>query len=140
MQAGIGGRLNTHTRAQVLQQVSPRDDALLYADVRRAAAAPGSVRAYVEVHIEQGPVLESLGVPLGVVSAIAGQTRLSVSMTGEQGHAGTVPMHARRDTLTGAADAILAIEQLCQGARKRLLHSVFCRRDTPVPVHRESPG
>ena len=88
----------------------------LYADVQSQAAVPGSVRAYVEVHIEQGPVLEGLGLPLGVVSAIAGQTRLAVSVSGVQGHAGTVPMSLRRDALAGAADAILLIEQRCKGA------------------------
>ncbi len=88
----------------------------LYADVKRAAAPPGSVRAYLEVHLEQGPVLESAGVPLGVVSAIAGQTRLAVSLTGEQGHAGTVPMSVRKDAMAGAAAAVVAIEQRCRGA------------------------
>ena len=60
--------------------------------------------------------MEGLGVPLGVVSAIAGQTRLSVAMAGEQGHAGTVPMQLRRDALAGAAEAIVAIETRCRGA------------------------
>src|SRR5438093_6279314 len=55
--------------------------------------------AYVEVHIEQGPVLESLGLPVGVVSAIAGQSRFEITFTGEAGHAGTVPMAQRRDAL-----------------------------------------
>jgi allantoate deiminase len=74
------------------------------------------VRAYVEVHIEQGPVLEGLGLPVGVVSAIAGQTRLAVSVSGEQGHAGTVPMNLRRDALAGAAEAMVLMEQRCRGA------------------------
>jgi allantoate deiminase len=101
----------------LLQSSTPSaDHAALLADVRSAAAAPGSARAYVEVHIEQGPVLESSGMPLGVVTAIAGQTRLSVSVTGEQGHAGTVPMTVRRDALAGAAEAIVAIERRCQSA------------------------
>jgi acetylornithine deacetylase/succinyl-diaminopimelate desuccinylase-like protein len=101
----------------LLQSSTPyADHAALLADVRSAVAAPGSARAYVEVHIEQGPVLESSGVPLGVVTAIAGQTRLSVSIAGEQGHAGTVPMTVRRDALAGAAEAIVAIERRCQSA------------------------
>ena len=70
----------------------------------------------MEVHIEQGPVLEDFGVPLGVVTAIAGQTFLHVSMQGLQGHAGAVPMEMRRDTLAAAADAVLAVERGCQGA------------------------
>jgi allantoate deiminase len=65
---------------------------------------------YVEVHIEQGPVLESLGLPIGVVSAIAGQDRLVVTFTGEAGHAGTVPMDRRRDALVVAAMFVIAVE------------------------------
>ena len=58
---------------------------------------------YVEVHIEQGPVLEKLGLPVGVVSAIAGQSRFEITFTGEAGHAGTVPMGHRRDALVVAS-------------------------------------
>jgi len=66
---------------------------------------------YVEVHIEQGPVLESRSLPVGVVSAIAGQNRFSVSFQGEAGHAGTVPMDRRRDALVVAAMFVIAVEQ-----------------------------
>jgi allantoate deiminase len=76
------------------------------------AHAPSQLLGYVEVHIEQGPVLESRGEALGVVSAIAGQTRASLSFTGRAGHAGTTPMALRRDALTGAAEFILAAESL----------------------------
>jgi allantoate deiminase len=65
---------------------------------------------YVEVHIEQGPVLESLGLPVGVVTAIAGQARYRITFTGEAGHAGTVPMQGRRDALAAAAEFVLAVE------------------------------
>jgi len=65
---------------------------------------------YFEVHIEQGPVLEARGLPVGVVSAIAGQSRFEIAFGGEAGHAGTVPMARRRDALTGAAELILAVE------------------------------
>ncbi|KAL3696793.1 hypothetical protein R1sor_010869 [Riccia sorocarpa] len=74
---------------------------------------PESVWGYVEVHIEQGPVLEAKGLPLGVVDAIAGQTRLRVSMKGSAGHAGTVPMAMRKDPMPAAAQAIVAIEEIC---------------------------
>lgn len=76
-----------------------------------AARAPGSVAAYLELHMEQGPVLERLGLPVGVVSAISGQTRWLVTLTGEAGHAGTVPMAGRRDALAAASACVLAIEQ-----------------------------
>ena len=65
---------------------------------------------YAEVHIEQGPVLEKNNLPLGVVTAIAGQSRLQVEFHGVAGHAGTVPMKNRRDALAGAAEFILAVE------------------------------
>jgi allantoate deiminase len=67
--------------------------------------------AYLEFHIEQGPVLETLDLPLGVVEAIAGQSRADVAFRGEANHAGTTPMHLRRDALAGAAEWITAVEQ-----------------------------
>ncbi|HYP20189.1 MAG TPA: Zn-dependent hydrolase [Chloroflexia bacterium] len=67
---------------------------------------------YCEVHIEQGPVLEAEGLPVGVVSAISGQTRLNVHFNGEAGHAGTVPMRLRRDAFCAAAEFVLAVETL----------------------------
>ncbi|PNH03393.1 Allantoate deiminase, chloroplastic [Tetrabaena socialis] len=97
------------------------------AAVAAAALEAGAVSEYVEVHIEQvrvvvvvvmvvvvvGPVLESRGLPLGVVAGIAGQTRLWVGVDGTQGHAGTVPMRGRRDSLAAAAELVLALEALC---------------------------
>lgn len=71
----------------------------------------GELLGYVEVHIEQGPVLEDRGLPAGVVRAIAGQDRMVVTFTGEAGHAGTVPMDRRRDALVVAAMFVIAIEQ-----------------------------
>jgi allantoate deiminase len=65
---------------------------------------------YLEIHIEQGPVLESEDLPLGVVEAIAGQTRMEFVFTGEANHAGTTPMHLRKDALMAAADWMLAVE------------------------------
>ncbi len=67
--------------------------------------------AYVELHIEQGPVLESAGVRLGIVTAIAGQRRLSVVVEGVAGHAGTIPMRDRADALCAASELVLAVEQ-----------------------------
>src|ERR1700712_472773 len=72
------------------------------------------LHAYVELHIEQGPVLEQKGLPVGVVTAIAGATRLAAHLTGVAGHAGTVPMAMRRDALAGAAECITKIEELCR--------------------------
>jgi allantoate deiminase len=65
---------------------------------------------YCEVHIEQGPVLEQKDLPVGVVTAINGQSRIKVGFTGQAGHAGTVPMEGRRDALCAAAESVLEIE------------------------------
>ena len=75
-----------------------------------AARRPEEFAAYLELHIEQGPVLERAHLPVGCVSAIASQSRLSVTLTGLAGHAGTVPMPGRHDALAGAAEAVLAVE------------------------------
>ena len=79
-----------------------------------AARSRRELLAYVELHIEQGPVLESENLPVGVVTAISGATRMSVVLTGMAGHAGTVPMNLRRDALAGAAECITAIEEFCR--------------------------
>lgn len=70
--------------------------------------------AYLEFHIEQGPVLQELGRPLGVVEAIAGQTRMEFVFFGRSNHAGTTPMRLRRDALAAAAEWILAVERTAQ--------------------------
>jgi allantoate deiminase len=69
------------------------------------------VLAYVEVHIEQGPVLESKDLPVGVVTAINGASRFEIDVGGDAGHAGTVPMGLRKDALVAASEMILAIER-----------------------------
>jgi allantoate deiminase len=82
-------------------------DPAALADARRDAA---DLLGYVEVHIEQGPVLEAEDLPVGVVTGIAGQTRAEVVFTGVAGHAGTVPMALRRDALVAAADFVTAAD------------------------------
>jgi allantoate deiminase len=84
------------------------------AKIGSAARRRGELLAYVELHIEQGPVLESNNLPVGVVTAIAGATRLAARLSGMAGHAGTVPMRLRRDALAGAAECICKIEELCR--------------------------
>jgi allantoate deiminase len=81
--------------------------------VASAARRREELLAYVELHIEQGPVLERAGLPVGCVTSINGATRLQVRMQGMAGHAGTVPMTARQDALVAAAEVILAVEQRC---------------------------
>jgi allantoate deiminase len=89
-----------------------------------AAFPPGSVRAYFEAHIEQGPVLEAEGLALGVVTAIAGQRRLAVTLSGTPGHAGTNAMNLRRDALVAAAEAVLAIERIAREGADDLVATV----------------
>jgi hydantoinase/carbamoylase family amidase len=74
----------------------------------------GAAMAYLEVHIEQGPYLESVDAPVGVVTAISGQSRILAAFSGEAGHAGTVAMHLRRDSLPAAAEIVLATENLAR--------------------------
>ena len=73
------------------------------------ARGAGEVGAYLELHIEQGPVLEQAGVGLGIVTAITGMLGFRARFLGEANHAGTTPMQLRRDALAGAARAVLAL-------------------------------
>jgi len=80
----------------------------------KATHARKDLLGYVEVHIEQGPVLEAKQLAVGVVTAIAGQSRFKLTWTGKAGHAGTTPMALRRDALAGAAEFALAVEKLAR--------------------------
>ncbi len=82
------------------------------AGIAEIARNPGDVLAYLELHIEQGPVLEAANQPLGVVTSIASIQRLAATVKGEAGHAGTVPMAYRHDALAAAAEMILAVERI----------------------------
>ena len=93
---------------------------LAFDDVRRAAGFQGELAkvqlpagyfaAFIELHIEQGPLLEQAGLPIGIVTAIAAPASLRVTWKGEGGHAGAVLMPGRRDALCAAAEAVLAVE------------------------------
>lgn len=82
--------------------------------VKSARMNPDRLVGYVEAHIEQGPVLEANKLSLGIVSAIAGQTRARVRFIGHAGHAGTTPMRMRKDALCAAAELVLAAESLAK--------------------------
>lgn len=75
------------------------------------ARLQGDILGYIEFHIEQGPVLDELGLPLAAVEAIAGQSRLELTLVGRANHAGTTPMHLRRDAVAGAAEWISVVER-----------------------------
>lgn len=92
------------------------DCGLAPATPQAAARDLSELAAWVEVHIEQGPVLEAAGIPLGIVTAIAGQERLTIRFTGLAGHAGTVPMDRRQDAFQAAAQFALAFDSLIRDA------------------------
>jgi allantoate deiminase len=75
-----------------------------------AAALANEALAYLEVHIEQGPVLENEDTSLGIVEALVGQTRMELNFAGQANHAGTTPMHLRHDAMAAAAEWIVAVE------------------------------
>jgi N-carbamoyl-L-amino-acid hydrolase len=84
------------------------------AELDRAQRSAQDVALYLELHIEQGPVLENAGQRLGVVSGITGICRIAVQLEGRADHAGTMPMGLRRDALAGSADVVLALESQWQ--------------------------
>lgn len=94
------------------------------AGIASAARKPQDVLAFLEAHIEQGPVLEAEGLALGVVTAIAAQKRLMVRIEGTAGHAGTTPMNLREDPGPAAAEAILALERICRAGTNGLVGTV----------------
>lgn len=93
-------------------------------DIAKAARKPGEVIAYVEAHIEQGPVLEANNLAVGVVTGIAAQLRLKARFIGEAGHAGTSPMGLRKDAIAAAAAAAIAVEEICTAGEPDLRGTV----------------
>ncbi|NDV89928.1 allantoate amidohydrolase [Alteromonas sp. 345S023] len=90
------------------------DFGLSFDDINSATISATDVLAYLELHIEQGPVLEQENLPVGVVSAIAGAKRFNITVKGMAGHAGTVPMSMRHDALCASAEMLLAVESISQ--------------------------
>ncbi|NJO20064.1 MAG: Zn-dependent hydrolase, partial [Spirulinaceae cyanobacterium RM2_2_10] len=78
----------------------------------QARRAPGEIAAFVELHVEQGPILESMHCQIGVVEGIVGQRRYAIAVEGSANHAGTTPMYLRRDALVAAAEVVLAVNQI----------------------------
>ena len=100
-----------------------------------AARSPGSVIAYLEAHIEQGPALEADGLSVGIVTGIAAQLRYRVVIEGMAGHAGTSSMALRRDALTAAAEAVLAVERIGSAGPDDLVATVGRLDVTPGAVN-----
>lgn len=95
------------TRREALKEFGADPDAL-----KSSEYPGGSIAAYIEMHIEQGPVLESKGEPIGIVTGISGPLWLTVELTGQGGHAGTVPMALRKDGLVGASKIITGLNEI----------------------------
>lgn len=113
---------------------------LVAEDWEEARYYSSAVAGYLEAHIEQGPMLESLGAPLGIVTDIVGQSRLQVRFSGQSGHAGTLPMHLRRDALAAASEWVLVVEAMA-GAKEGLVATVGSldvRPNTPNVVAGEA--
>jgi allantoate deiminase len=123
--------LNTRDKAGLTMREALQKFGLDPDHIGAAARARRELLAYVELHIEQGPVLEEKNLPVGVVTAIAGATRLAANLTGMAGHAGTVPMALRRDALAGAAECIVAIEEFCKADQAGLVGTVGSIDATP---------
>jgi len=102
------------------------------------ARDPSQVACFVEVHIEQGPVLLEAALPVGVVTDIAGSVRSAVTVEGRSGHAGTVPMTLRRDAAAAAAEMVLAVESRCR--RQPGLVGTVGKLDVPGGAVNVIPG
>ncbi len=102
---------------------------------RIATAARDDIDTFVELHIEQGAVLESSGTPLAVVSAIVGTAQLEVAVTGQPDHAGTTPMDLRRDALAGAAAMVQAVESIAKSLGKPAVATVGKLKVEPAQIN-----
>lgn len=116
---GYAGRLKPAAlKLRDADGVSVADALAEYNGGRFSSPRPAHRRAnllgYVEVHIEQGPVLEARRLAVGVVAAIAGQSRFKLTWTGRAGHAGTTPMDMRCDALAGAAEFVVGVEAIAR--------------------------
>ena len=100
-----------------------------------AVRKPGSVVAYLEAHIEQGPALEAEGLAVGIVTGIAAQLRYRVVIEGMAGHAGTTSMALRRDALAAAAEAVVAVERIGSAGPDDLVATVGRLDVTPGAVN-----
>ncbi|MEU0971000.1 Zn-dependent hydrolase [Streptomyces sp. NPDC005917] len=99
--------------------------------IDQAAWDPRDLAGFLELHIEQGPVLEERGARIGVVTAVTGQAKVAALITGAANHAGTTPMARRRDAAVAAAHLVLAVEELAVGG---------CLRTATTGVMRTGPG
>jgi N-carbamoyl-L-amino-acid hydrolase len=85
-----------------------------HARIAEARRSPGSILAFLELHVEQGPTLFSRGISIGVVNGVVGITRGTIEVVGKNDHAGTTPMEVRKDALVAGAEVLLALEKVCK--------------------------
>ena len=113
---GFAGLLNTSTAYAMRDKEHVTfQDAMRKANLKPSSQfsrQPSNIRAYVELHIEQGPILESEHKSIGIVESIVGLGDLEIEIEGKAGHAGTTPMKLRRDALVGAARLILGVNRI----------------------------
>lgn len=93
-------------------------------DLANSIITPSTLYAYLELHIEQGPVLEKKGLNIGIVTDIAAPTRFKVTIIGRSDHSGNTPMDMRHDALAGAAEIVLAVENLCKNGGENTVGTV----------------
>ena len=106
------GELNRTDAAGITREQALKDfgcDPTKFAD---SQYAPGSIFCFLELHIEQGPILDNSNKPIGVVSGISGPLWWTVKLTGMAGHTGSVPMRLRKDPMVGAAEIIIAVNEI----------------------------
>lgn len=118
---GMIGRISSEDLLRTDEKNISRFEALVqFADeinpnkIEQSILKPNDIHSYLEMHIEQGPYLEEEGAAVGVVTHIAGPHWMTFTFNGEAGHAGTVPMHLRKDPVPAAAEIIFYIEKLCE--------------------------
>lgn len=116
---GMTGKLEDNELERMDKSGVTRREALIEfgcnpADFEGYAFQQGRIGTFLELHIEQGPILEALNEPIGIVTGISGPLWLTVEMTGFAGHAGSVPMSMRHDALLGCAKIIVALNELVQ--------------------------
>ncbi|MDX3107931.1 Zn-dependent hydrolase [Nonomuraea angiospora] len=98
--------------------------------VAEARWTPDEWAAFVELHVEQGAVLESMGTPVGIVELISGSTRILLEVTGRASHTGGTPMHLRADALAAAAEIVLLVESIAGDPRHRGTRATVGRLDS----------
>ena len=103
--------------------------------IAEARRSPSDLRAFLELHIEQGPVLEEMGIPIGIVDGIVHLGRYLIRVEGKPGHAGTTPMHLRDDALIKAAGIVTAVNEVVRSAGSEIVGTIGEFRVQPGAIN-----